>query len=111
MGNRKNLNSRVNKGLKLVQRYVYISINKHVVRLFGIAVKSSVDHAKSLSLIPHCNTLNTHLLQKGGMVVVYHLQDDTEDTPPPPPPPPSEAATTATNSQTNNKQTLYQLPI
>jgi hypothetical protein len=66
----------------------------HVVTLFGIAVKSSVHHAKSISLIPHGNTLSTHLLQNGGMVVVYRLQDDTEDTLPPPPPPP-----TTTNKQ------------
>jgi len=43
--------------------YIYVYVFTHVVRRFGIAVKSLVGHAMSLSLITHGNTLNTHLLQ------------------------------------------------
>ena len=43
--------------------YIYIYVYIYIVNGFGIAVKSSVEHSKSLSLISHGNTINTYLLQ------------------------------------------------
>ena len=46
--------------------YVYISIHKHVVRLFGIAVKSSVEHSKSLYIYIYMVVDVLTLYSRGG---------------------------------------------